>query len=90
MAETLGGYEGLQGLRGPRPDEILRPGDVPLPVRQDSYGPRPELLHRRRYRALQEDEALQRPASDGLGLLRPPRRKRRRCCTVSKYQSHQV
>ena len=51
-------------------EEVLPPGDVPLPFGQDPHGPRQELLHRRRDRPLQADAGAQRPPPDGMGRLR--------------------
>ena len=57
--------------------EVLSPRDVPLPLRQDPYGARPELLDRRRDRPVQEDDGPQRAPSHGLGRLRHARGERR-------------
>ena len=53
----------------PRP-EILRAGDVPLPVGAHPHGPRAQLHHGRRGGALQTRHGQRRAAPDGLGRLR--------------------
>jgi hypothetical protein len=50
--------------------EVLRAGDVPLPVGAHPHGPRAQLHHGRRDRALQAQPRLQRAPSHGLGRLR--------------------
>ena len=77
MAARLGGDRPLPGPRGAGPAEVLLPRDVPVPVRPHPHGARPELRHRRRDHPLQADARVQRPAPDGVGRLRAPRRERR-------------
>ncbi len=60
-----------------RQAQVLLPGDAALSQRPAAHGPRAQLLHRRRARALHVDARLQRPAPHGLGRLRSARRKRR-------------
>ena len=57
--------------------EILRAGDVPLPVGAHPHGPRAQLHHGRRGGALQTRHGPRRAAPDGLGRLRPAGRERR-------------
>ena len=76
MAGRLGKGTPVPRLGREGPGEVLPPGDVPLPFGQDPYGPREELLHRRRDRPVQEDEGLQRAPSHGVGRLRHARGKR--------------
>ncbi|MNY30062.1 hypothetical protein D3C86_1641480 [compost metagenome] len=53
------------------------PVDVPLPERQAAHGPRAQLHHRRRDRALPAHAGQERAAADGLGRLRHAGGKRR-------------
>ena len=55
--------------RRPAP-QILRAGDVPLPVGAHPHGPRAQLHHGRRGGALQARHGQRRAAPDGLGRLR--------------------
>ena len=50
--------------------EILRPGNVPVPVRAHPYGTRAQLRHGGRGCALQARHGIQRAPSHGLGRLR--------------------
>ena len=57
--------------------EILRPRDVPVPVRQTACRARAQLHDGRPRRALPPRAGLQRAAPDGLGRVRPAGRERR-------------
>ena len=73
----MGTHQSLPDPRGTRPPEILRPRDVPLPVRRrPQRRPSAQLRSVRRRRPLQADGGLQRPASDGMGRVRAARRER--------------
>ena len=76
MAARLGGDRPLPGRRGAGPPEVLLPRDVPVPLRPDPHGARPQLRHRRRDHPVQAHARVQRAPPDGLGRLRPPRRER--------------
>ena len=77
LAENLGRARHLQGRQRRPAPEILRAGDVPLPVGAHPHGPRPQLHDGRRGRALQARPGHERAAPDGLGRLRHAGRERR-------------
>ena len=76
LAEGMGGRRSVQSDRGRLQAEALRAGDVPVPLGRHPHGPRAQLHHRRRDRALLEDARFRRAAPDGLGRVRPARRER--------------
>ena len=57
-------------------NKILLPRPIPLPFRLPPHGPCPRLFHLRRHFPFRVIPAQNRPPSHGLGLLRPPSRKR--------------
>ena len=77
LAENLGLARHLQGRQRRPAPEILRAGDVPLPVGAHPHGARAQLHDGRRGRALQTRARHERAAPDGLGRLRHAGRERR-------------
>src|SRR4051812_31773920 len=72
LAENLERARHLQGRKCRPAAKILRPGDVPLPVGAHPHGPRPQLHHGRRGRALQARPRHERAAPDGLDAFGLP------------------
>lgn len=77
LAKSLGQARHLRHEERRPQAEILRAGDVPLPLGAHPYGACPQLHDGRRRRALQARHGQRGPASDGLGCLRYARRERR-------------
>ncbi len=70
LAENLGRARHFRDPKRRPAPEILRAGDVPLPVGAHPHGPRAQLHHGRRGGALQTRHGQRRAAPDGLGRLR--------------------
>ncbi|MDF9794454.1 hypothetical protein M2440_005155 [Methylorubrum extorquens] len=76
LAAGLGRGQAVRDEERRSPPEILRAGDVPLPVGAHPYRPRAQLRDGRRGGPLQACQGPQRVAPDGLGRLRPAGRER--------------
>ena len=77
MAAVLEPKCRISDLGRSRQAQVLRLGDAALPVGGAAHGPRAQLRDRRRPSSLQAHAGIPRPASHGLGLVRPASRKRR-------------
>ena len=70
MAGRLGRGRAVPRRAGPDAAEVLRAGDVPVPLGAHPHGARAQLHHGRRDRPLQARPRLQRAAPDGFRRLR--------------------